>query len=47
VINKNKGGQFKPVFKSETKGVLSGNYTWNHISIDTDTLADANTDQQI
>ena len=43
VINKqNKNGQFKPVFKSETKGNENGSYTFNHIIIDTDTLADAN-----
>jgi hypothetical protein len=43
----NKNGQFKPVFKSETKGNENGTYTFNHIIIDTDTLADGNNDAPI
>ena len=40
-------GNFKPVFKTETKTPMQGRHTWNTIIIDTDTLCDNIDDQEI
>jgi len=48
VINKqNKGGQWKPVYKSATTGNGGSGYKFNNITIDTDTLADGDNNKQV
>ena len=48
VINRMDGpGNFRPVYKSETKTIVNGKITWTTIIIDTDTLCDNVSDQEI